>query len=115
MDRPLVTNLFRISCRVALFLASFPFLQITVLSALDISSPETARAGAPAPRETRGADLALEDAAGESHHGRVPKDEEASRRGSALLSFELYELTTYNAAQRAQAASLTASPPPQRQ
>ena len=38
-----------------------------------VSSPETASTVAPAPREPRGAGLALEAAAGTSHHGRAPK------------------------------------------
>ena len=38
------------------------------------SSPATASAGAPAPREKRGAVLTLETAAGTSHHEGTPKE-----------------------------------------
>ena len=44
-------------------------------------SPETASAGASAPRDTSGAGLELKAAGGTLHHGRVPKE-----RGSRLRS-----------------------------
>ena len=40
--------------------------------------PETASADAPVPRDTRGAGLKFEAAAGTSHHGRAPKERAVS-------------------------------------
>ena len=82
--------------------------QARVLRLLPRDSERSARAA----RVTRGAGLALEAAAGTSHHGRAPK-REASRRRS-VLSYE-HEPTTTSAARRARAASSSAAPPPKRQ
>ena len=76
------------------------------------SIPETARADAPVPRDTRGAGLKFEVSAVTSHHGRAPKERAVSP--VQHLSTR-HEPITASAARRAREESSSAAPPPQRQ
>jgi len=74
--------------------------------------PRDSEHSAPALCETRGAGLALEAAAGTSHHGRAPKGRDCS---IVQCPFIGHEPTTTSAAWRARTASSSGAPPPPRQ
>ena len=76
------------------------------------SIPETASADAPVLRDTRGAGLKFEVAAGTSHHGRAPKERAVSPVRHLSMR---HEPITASAAPRAREASSRAASPPQRQ
>jgi hypothetical protein len=75
------------------------------------TSPETAISGAPVPRETRGAGLALEPGTSTSHHGRAQKERGFS---PAQHPSKWYAPNTTKAARRARTESSIVTPSPQR-